>query len=285
MTAPQPTRRCVQGAIRTSYLDWGGNGPPLVLLHGLTTSAETWTLVARLLAPHFHIYALDQRGHGESDKPDMGYDYASLSADLEAFFAQVGLARAAVGGQSWGAGVALRFAARFPARVSRLILVEGGYFRPRRDAPTTREQWEQMLAPLEIYAARASYLRTAAAPLEAVYSQDIEDILMASVRVNPDGSISEKLSREHQVQILRAMWEDTQEGVFRAVSCPTLLLPARSAHPDAAAGNARKERAVAAALAELRNGRVHWVENSVHDVQLHRPEDVAHAIMAFLTQP
>lgn len=285
MAAREPTRRFVDGPIRTSYLDWGGEGPPLVLLHGLTTSGETWTLVARLLADRFHIYALDQRGHGESDKPDQGYDYLSLSGDLHAFFDQAGIQTAAVAGQSWGAGVALRFAARSPERVSRLILVEGGYVRPRRDLPIAREQWEQMLAPLEIYVSRETYLRAAAEPLKDVYSQDIEAILMASVRVNPDGSISEKLSREHQVQILRAMWDDPLDGIFAAVPCPTLIMPARSGRPDGAAGNARKESAVAGTLAELRNGRAHWVENSVHDVQLHRPSEVARVLAAFLEAP
>ena len=281
-TIRQPVRRFAQGNIRMSYLDGGGDGPPLVLLHGLTTYAETWTLVARLLADEFHIYALDQRGHGESDKPDFGYDTRTLASDLEAFFAEASLPRAAVAGQSWGAGIALRFAVRAPERVSHLMLVEGGYGRPRRDRPTLPEDWEQMLAPVHIYATRSSYLAEAAAPLDDVYSQDIEDILMASVHHHPDGSISEKLSRENQVRILQAMWDDPLDGLFSQVPCPTLLIPARSGHPEGAAANARKEQAVAAALAELKDGRVHWMDNSVHDVQLHRPDEVAQAIRTFI---
>lgn len=284
MTTTQPVRRFVQGVVRTSYLDWGGSGLPVVLLHGLTTSAETWTLVARLLADRFHIYALDQRGHGESDKPGHGYDYDSLSADVESFFVQAGIEHAAVAGQSWGAGVALRFAVRFPRLVSQLILVEGGYGRRQRERPVMPHEWEGMLAPIEIYATRTTYLRAAAEPLDEVYSQDIEDILMSSVRANADGSISEKLSRENQVLILQAMWDDPIDEAFRRTQCPTLIIPARSGRPGGEAANARKEQAITMALAELPDGRVHWMENSVHDVQLHRPDEVARVLAAFVSE-
>ena len=65
--------------LRLHYRDWGGSGQPLVLLHGLASTCRIWDLVAPILAEDFSVVALDQRGHGLSDKPDHGYDFASVS--------------------------------------------------------------------------------------------------------------------------------------------------------------------------------------------------------------
>ncbi|MCI0800773.1 MAG: alpha/beta fold hydrolase, partial [Chloroflexi bacterium] len=54
------------GALKVRYLDWGGDGPPLLALHGLASSANWYDIVARLLRDRYHIYAPDQRGHGQT---------------------------------------------------------------------------------------------------------------------------------------------------------------------------------------------------------------------------
>ncbi len=74
----------VDGTISTNginlhYRDWGGSGRQVVLLHGLASSCHIWDLVAPQLAEDFAVIAVDQRGHGLSDKPDTGYDFASVS--------------------------------------------------------------------------------------------------------------------------------------------------------------------------------------------------------------
>lgn len=275
----QPVRRTIAGDVPISVLDWGGEGHPVLLLHGLTACAAAWNLVAPLLRPHYRVAAVDQRGHGESGKPDGGYSYAHVADDALRVLDALGMERAAVVGQSWGAGVALWLAAHHPDRVSHVALVDGGYSSRRRSAEMSQQQWESMLAPLEIYRTRETFLEAASADLRDVYSPEIEEILLAAVQLHPDGSVSEKLSREHQVLILRAMWDAPDPLELHArVECPTLLLPARSGHPERAAWNERKEQGVAAALTVLRNGRVHWAENSVHDVHLHRPHEVAQAL-------
>src|SRR5579884_313113 len=102
--------------------DWGGptNAPssaipsptPLLLLHGLASASRIWDLVAPILAQDRRVVALDQRGHGRSEKPDAGYDFATIVADDVAAAATLGLGeRFAVAGHSWGANVALELAA------------------------------------------------------------------------------------------------------------------------------------------------------------------------------
>ena len=88
--------------LRFRYLEYPGDGeaeaPPVVLLHGLASNARWWVLVGPLLARRFRVFALDQRGHGESDTPDSGYDFGTVPGDLAAFVNELGLERPVVVG-------------------------------------------------------------------------------------------------------------------------------------------------------------------------------------------
>src|SRR5512138_1653780 len=108
-------------------LDWGGQGQRLVLLHGLASQAHIWDLLAPKLIDSFHVVALDERGHGLSDKPDNGYDLATSVSDLNAIWEALGIDRAVLAGHSWGGNIAVQYAVDHPARVSGLILIDGGF--------------------------------------------------------------------------------------------------------------------------------------------------------------
>ena len=82
------------GSVRLHYVDWGNNGPPLVLLHGGRITGRSWDASARGLSPFFHVIALDARGHGDSDKPPRGYTYNQRSQDFEGFLNSIGINRA-----------------------------------------------------------------------------------------------------------------------------------------------------------------------------------------------
>jgi len=100
-----------------------GGGPPLVVLHGMFGSAENWRPVAARLADRFHVFAVDQRNHGQSPHdPDMSY--ALMAADLNEFMAAHGLTRAHVMGHSMGGKTAMQFALNFPGRVEKLIVAD-----------------------------------------------------------------------------------------------------------------------------------------------------------------
>src|SRR5207248_3045205 len=89
---------------------WSDAGHPIVLLHGLASSARTWDLLAPLLAPSFRVIAVDERGHGASGKPDVGYDLATFVADVRGIAGALGIDRLALVWQSWGGHVALQYA-------------------------------------------------------------------------------------------------------------------------------------------------------------------------------
>ena len=125
MSAPRDATATV-GGLRLHYLDWGTAGlAPLVCLHGITQTAHSWDEVAPALARHHHVRALDQRGHGDSTwAPDGDYGIETQSRDVEEFL------RTAIGGPailvalSMGGLNAMTLAARTPAMVRALVVVD-----------------------------------------------------------------------------------------------------------------------------------------------------------------
>ena len=111
------------GPVRTVYLA-AGQGEPLVLLHGASSSGISWYPVIGPLASRYRVWAPDMVGHGESDRPDGAYDRPFYSAWLAACLDAVGLNSAHVVGHSLGGAVALQFALEHPERVRRLVLVD-----------------------------------------------------------------------------------------------------------------------------------------------------------------
>ena len=104
----------------------GGDGPPLVLVHGLGTSSFTWRFVLLDLMRHFTVYAPDMLGSGESDKAGIDLHLDALAGYLHGFLEEVGLDRASFIGHSLGGGVVMRWCYLFPGHLDRLILVNSG---------------------------------------------------------------------------------------------------------------------------------------------------------------
>jgi pimeloyl-ACP methyl ester carboxylesterase len=102
----------------------GGEGPPLLLLHGWPESWYAWRMVMPALARDFEVIAVDQRGIGLSDKPAGGYDTGTLAADLVALMDALGHERFAVIGHDTGFAISYALAADHPDRVERAALLE-----------------------------------------------------------------------------------------------------------------------------------------------------------------
>jgi pimeloyl-ACP methyl ester carboxylesterase len=102
----------------------GGDGPPLLLVHGWPQTWYAWRMVMPALARDFSVVAVDQRGIGLSDKPQDGYDTASLARDLVALMGALGHPRFALYGTDVGMPIAYALAADHPDRVARLAVSE-----------------------------------------------------------------------------------------------------------------------------------------------------------------
>ncbi len=112
-----------------SYLE-AGDGPLLLLVHGMAGTARNWGAVIEPLALHSTVVAPDFPGHGESEPGGGDYSLGSLASGLRDLMVALGHDRATLVGHSLGGGVALQFAYQFPELVERLVLVSSGGLGP-----------------------------------------------------------------------------------------------------------------------------------------------------------
>jgi pimeloyl-ACP methyl ester carboxylesterase len=110
---------------RVRYLI-AGSGPPVVLVHGITSSADTWADAMRGLARGHTVIAPDLLGHGASAKPRGDYSLGAYASGVRDLLAALGHDRVTIVGHSLGGGVAMQFAYQFPERTQRLVLVSSG---------------------------------------------------------------------------------------------------------------------------------------------------------------
>jgi non-heme chloroperoxidase len=109
------------------YVEAGpADGPPLILLHGLTDSSRSWSMTLPLLERKYRVLIPDQRGHGASDAPACCYAIPDLAGDLVALMDAKGIAKATVAGHSMGGFVAQYAAIAYPERFDRLVMVSTG---------------------------------------------------------------------------------------------------------------------------------------------------------------
>ena len=103
-----------------------GEGPTVVLIHGIAGSSTTWRAVMPALAEHYTVIAPDLLGHGQSAKPRGDYSLGAYASGVRDLLAVLGQDRVTVIGHSLGGGVAMQFSYQFPERVQRLVLVASG---------------------------------------------------------------------------------------------------------------------------------------------------------------
>src|SRR6266571_6113606 len=116
----------VAGDVTLHYVKWGEQGPPILCIHGLTANAFFFQAIADDLAHDHQVYAYDLRGRGDSDKPERGYSVPIHAADLAELIDELGLERPVVAGHSLGALIGLYFAAHYPRKLSKLVLIDAG---------------------------------------------------------------------------------------------------------------------------------------------------------------
>lgn len=127
--------------------EWDAGGPAVLAIHGITASHMAWPPVLQHLAGGYRVLAPDLRGRGGSSELPGPYGFDTHLADLEATLDAFGVARAVLVGHSLGAYISLAFAARFPARVRGLVLVDGGLAMPRRPDISAEQQIKAVLGP------------------------------------------------------------------------------------------------------------------------------------------
>ena len=254
---------------------------PIVLVHGLASTCHIWDLVAPVLSGSFAVVAVDQRGHGRSDKPDTGYDFATVARDLRGFIDALGLNRPVLVGHSWGGNVVLECAFAHPAAVRGLCLIDGGTIEISAAPDMTRERSRHEMAPPDFTGMTVDQLKEMGRSRDWGFelTPEIERIVWENFEVLEDNTVRARLSRENHMSVIDAFWDHRPSGIFSKVACPTLLMPTRP-RPDGPSEDWRAsfEQSITRAGEMLPVSKTLWLEDSVHDVPLQRPGLVAEII-------
>ena len=275
--------------LQIHYCRWSAPGtnptlPPILLLHGLASSAHIWNLVAtQLISYGYTVTALDQRGHGESEKPDSGYDFDTILTDDLAAMNVLEIEHPILVGHSWGAMVALQFATMNAMQVKSLVLVDGATNQLSARPGWSREQAMKDLAPPRFAGTPRetflSYYRNS--PLGGQWSPELEESILKIVQLRDDDTVAPRLDYENHLQIISAMWDQPTFELYRKVPCPITLIVADQEPMNEAMKefvNMRKQGI--AHIQEVRSD-VHIVimQNTMHDIPLQRPEELAEIIV------
>jgi pimeloyl-ACP methyl ester carboxylesterase len=282
--ASSPTDRAVPGhGVSLHARDWGGSGQAVVLLHGLASNARIWDGVApRLAGAGLRVVALDQRGHGASDQPTSGYDFATVGRDLSAALAALGIERPVLAGHSWGANVALQFAADRPGSLAGLALVDGALLGVAEWAGATRAEARRRMAPPRFAVPLADWLARAGrfdagGPGGRPW---VRDYLRAGVEVDDQGVARSRFHFDNHMQVVDALYDQRPPALYPLVDCPVLLCVAADPVDGGAIAEAKRGAAVRAAEL-LPSATLTWFEDTGHDIPLQRPAELAAELARF----
>ena len=216
--------------VRLEYLDWGGTGPVLILIHGSGDNAHAFDDLAPAFTGRFHVLAYSRRGHGRSDAR-LPYDTATLTEDLRGFMDALGIAKANLVGWSLGGNEITAMAAAHPERVGRLVYLDAGYDWADPEYKRAFEAYPPRLldTPAGAMASLDAY-RSYEKAVDYTQLNDmrrVEAYLRESVVIQPDGSVRPRISKDVMDAVLAALWNNPRRDYAR-ISSPALAIYAES---------------------------------------------------------
>lgn len=176
--------------IRLAYLDHGGSGEPLILMHGLSANSHHFDgLIAAGLTQHARVLAVDLRGRGLSDKPTGAvYSPEDHARDIVGMLDALGLDRANIGGHSYGGLMTIYLGAHYPERVKKMVILDAGVMHPAvKDliAPALKRLGQ----PVASFDAYLAAMKQNPAYHQGIWNEYIEAYYRADVEDLPDGQV------------------------------------------------------------------------------------------------
>jgi pimeloyl-ACP methyl ester carboxylesterase len=261
------------GDLRFHYRDWGNPGaPPLLLLHGMTGHARGWDTFAAAMVGRFRVLALDQRGHGESDRaPD--YPWERWLDDVESFVRTLALDPLVVIGHSFGGVVAYMYAARHSGGVVRLVVVDIGPPPEGTALPPPRGPFARLQ---HVFADPDEYLHLARRLDPDAREEELRHGTLHNLVRQPDGRWALRWDAALRAADFELPLPDLSEqwAALRALACPTLVI--RGQHGTFPREHA--ERMVSA----IPDARLIEIAAAGHSVHWGNPDAFCSAIREFL---
>jgi len=274
--------------LKLQFWDWGQDGlPPLLLVHGGLDHARNWDWVARSLREHFHVYAMDLRGHGNSAwAPGALYSVAEHVFDVSTLVDTLDAAPISLIGHSLGGILTLLYSGLYPDRVRKVIAIEGlglpAAHRIHKPAPDRMRAWIESVRQTDKSEPRSYPNLEAAVERMKEANPHLSDevarhLTLHGTNWNADGSLSWKF--DNYVRCLPPYGHDMNEqrAIYSEITCPALLVWGRESwlpDPDT------DERALV-----IRNRRVLKVADAGHWVHHDRLELFLEESRRFLLEP
>ncbi len=256
-----------------SFIDWGGEGPPILLLHGGSLTAHTWDLVCLALCKEFRCVAIDLRGHGESEWAG-NYAINAHLLDLSAVIEHFHWTSVHLVGMSLGAVIAAHYAATGDSRIASLTMVDTG---PKPDFEQTAGMRSFMAKPI----ADLTLEQLAEAAVKVAGRDEYDKILyryMHMISATADGRLAWRHDQRRRrpsdyAYILNKI--DELELLAPAMTCKVLI---------ARGGRSRiiTDEKVAAFAARFHDARGTTIPDAGHNVQEDNPVALVHALREFL---
>ncbi|WP_369264604.1 alpha/beta fold hydrolase [Streptomyces sp. R35] len=285
--------------------DHGGDGPPLLLLHGARRTLADWAAVAPLLVPRHRVLAVDLRGHGLS--PSGTWDFHHVLGDIEAVLEEYGIPGALPVGHSLGGMIAARYAVDHWDVTPGAVNLDGfGWGRPDQYVGLDPVYVEERLTGVRKAAASVSGERLPTDGLRELLAQQramseelgipyelLEAAALRSVREGPDGRLEVRPEREFALEMLDAVDSLDLFALFHQVPVPLLL--GRALRPGRSIPGMEwfdelmtaYAKGLARDLAELAQQRADVTVagiDATHEMLLENPRAVADAILAFTSE-
>ncbi len=255
------------------WLEWGdASAPPMVLLHGLTGHAHIWDHMAPQLVERYHIFAPDQRGHGETDHA-ASYATREFVDDLEALARQWGIERFVLMGLSMGGHNAMAYALAHPEQVSRLIIIDIPPKMDRRNAPNYEQAVKLAATGHRRFATFDDAVQDARAGTPTAPEANLRYRTHWNLRSNADGTTQFKYDPK-----VSSLWDPADLSTrLGEIAVPTLLV--RGAKTTVLPSSVAQ-----AMIAAIPDAELVEVAESGHSVPTDRPEDLAPAVLEWLAR-
>jgi pimeloyl-ACP methyl ester carboxylesterase len=262
-----------------------GDGPLLILLHGITSTSDAWRDVMPRLAERYTVIAPDLLGHGRSAKPRGDYSLGAYAAGVRDLVALLGYERGTVVGHSLGGGIAMQFSYLFPEYVERMVLISSGGLGQEvhpllRAAALPGSEWVLPLLAREWSVSAGDAVRRVAAKLGMEAGPDLAEFARGYASLVDDGATEAFLDTLRSVIGPEGQKVSALDRLYLADQIPTLFIWGDS-DPVIPVEHGRRAHEIVA------HSRYIELAGSGHWPMLDAPDRIVHELTEFMeeTQP